>query len=735
MKLKNIFVIVFLFFSIVLKAQTISGYITSGNDTIIGAVVKVENVSIATQTDLHGFYKLNLKSEGSYTIKITAHGYDKFEKSIKVTSSNQQINFEIVSKILETNEVVVTGTMEEVSKSNSPVPVEIYNAKYFKGNPSPNLFDALQVINGVQPQLNCNVCNTGDIHINGMDGPYTMVLIDGMPIVSSLSTVYGLMGIPMNLVERIEVVKGPASTLYGSEAVAGLINIITKSPKTAPKLSLNGWTSSYQEYNFEGAKTFKVGKHFSLLSTNYFRYLNPKDDNKDNFTDMTLQHRISLFNKWQFTRAKNRKADIAIRYFYEDRWGGEMNWNSQFRGTDSVYGESIYTKRYEVIGQYDLPFNKERVTAQFSYNYHNQHSAYGNTWYLAQQHVGFAQILWHKNIGVRHKTLTGLSTRYTIYDDNTPATQGANKTPLPGLFIQDEIAITDKNTLLLGIRADYHNKHGLIYAPRANWKFSPRKNDIFRLSVGNGFRVVNVFTEDHAALTGSRSVEMVGELAPEKSWNANLNYNKFTNVSFGFITYDLSVFYTYFTNKIIPDYDTDPNKIIYSNINGYAVSKGVSLSIDCNTDFGLKANVGATLMDVYKVENKIKDRQVHSPPFMGTFNITYPYRKFTFSYTGNVYGPMLLPVLPNDYRPSYSPWFSIQNIQVSYQKNTKAIEWFVAVKNLLNFTPKDPIMRPFDPFDKRITENNPNNYSFDPTYTYASMQKIRLVVGVKWNLL
>ena len=86
MKLKNIFVIVFLFFSIVLKAQTISGYVTSGNDTIIGAVVKVENISVATQTDLHGFYKLNFKSEGSYTIKITAHGYDKFEKSVKVTS-------------------------------------------------------------------------------------------------------------------------------------------------------------------------------------------------------------------------------------------------------------------------------------------------------------------------------------------------------------------------------------------------------------------------------------------------------------------------------------------------------------------------------------------------------------------------------------------------------------------------------------------------------------------------
>ena len=110
----------------------------------------------------------------------------------------------------------------------SPIPVEVYSPAYFKKNPSPNIFESLQMVNGVQPQLNCNVCNTGDIHINGMEGPYTMILIDGMPIVSSLSTVYGLAGIPNSMVKRIEIVKGPASTLYGSEAVGGLINIITK---------------------------------------------------------------------------------------------------------------------------------------------------------------------------------------------------------------------------------------------------------------------------------------------------------------------------------------------------------------------------------------------------------------------------------------------------------------------------------------------------------------------------
>ena len=105
------------------------------------------------------------------------------------------------------------------------------------------------MVNGVQPQLNCNVCNTGDIHINGMEGPYTMLLIDGMPIVSSLSTVYGLSGIPNSMVKRIEVVKGPASTLYGSEAVGGLINIITKDASLSPRLKVDLSATSVQEYN------------------------------------------------------------------------------------------------------------------------------------------------------------------------------------------------------------------------------------------------------------------------------------------------------------------------------------------------------------------------------------------------------------------------------------------------------------------------------------------------------
>ena len=155
---------------------------------------------------------------------------------------------------------MITGTMREVSRPESPVPIEVYSHKFFRSNPAPNLFESLQYMNGIRPQLNCNVCNTGDIQINGMQGPYTMVLIDGMPIVSGLATVYGLSGIPQSLIERVEVVKGPASTLYGSEAVGGLINIITKKPTAAPVFSADIFSTSWAEINTDIAAKWKAEK-------------------------------------------------------------------------------------------------------------------------------------------------------------------------------------------------------------------------------------------------------------------------------------------------------------------------------------------------------------------------------------------------------------------------------------------------------------------------------------------
>ena len=160
------------------------------------------------------------------------------EKSVIIKDGTTPVlNFDLTNRKNNLNEVVVSGTLKEISRVESTVPVEVYNQSFFKKNPTPSIFEALQNVNGVRPQLNCSVCNSGDIHINGLEGAYTMILIDGMPIVSGLATTYGLSGIPNSLIERIEIVKGPASSLYGSEAVGGIVNIITKKPQNAPKFS------------------------------------------------------------------------------------------------------------------------------------------------------------------------------------------------------------------------------------------------------------------------------------------------------------------------------------------------------------------------------------------------------------------------------------------------------------------------------------------------------------------
>ncbi len=708
-------------------------------------------------TDSAGHFRFTSLHPGQYVLRASLVGFKGYEQKVEIPFTDR-IEIEMVSSENGLDEIVVSGTLSPMNKMDSPVPVEVYNRRFFKANPVPSVFEGLQLVNGVRPQLNCSVCNTGDIHINGLEGPYTMVLIDGMPIVSGLSSVYGLTGVPQGLIERVEIVKGPASALYGSEAVGGLVNIITRNFQSVPIVSADFSASGWGELNTEiGLKTGKK-KLTSLLGINHFYYGNPIDKNNDGFTDLTLQHRISIFNKWNLQRKENRIFSVAARYVYEDRWGGQTNWTPEFRGGDSVYGESIYTNRWELLGVWQAPV-KEDIKFFFSGNGHYQNAAYGTTHYLGKQYVAFGQLLWDKEISSRNKVLTGLVYRYIFYDDNTVATaesdslsKGISKpdmTQLPGAFVQWTTHLSETHTLLLGGRYDYNHIHGNVFTPRINWKWQDKhKRKVARLGAGNGYRVANVFTEDHAALTGARKLFFEDKLKPEKSWNINANYvHKFIINSGSVLSLDASAWYTYFSNRIVADYETNPNMIIYRNLSGYSESKGVSLSVDFLNEKGLTVNVGATWMDVAIFSGNVKTEQLLTGKFSATWIISYmfPGNKISLDYTGNLYSPMRLPLLgPLDPRPAYSSWFSIQNIQGTI-KMKKQIEIYGGVKNLFNFTPPaNSIARAHDPFDKEVSfdiqgqvipnQQNPNALTFDPTYVYASNQGIRWFAGLRWNI-
>jgi outer membrane receptor for ferrienterochelin and colicins len=745
--------------SVLAQIGTIRGHVTAADLPLQFASVLISGGTQGTQTDSTGNFNLKNLDPGHYTLVISAVGYKTTSKQVQLKLNESRfLEINLLSDATDLGDVVVSGTLKEVLKTESPVPVEVYTAKFFKANPTPSIFDALQNINGVRPQLNCNVCNTGDIHINGIEGPYTVVLIDGMPVVSGLSSVYGLSGIPQSLIERIEIVKGPASALYGSEAVGGLINIITKRPVMAPGISADVFITSWGEVNQDLSAKFKIGKKsVSLLGINYFNFQNTVDQNSDDFTDVTLQNRISVFNKWNISRKENRILSLAGRVVFEDRWGGDIRWNKTFRGGDSIYGESIYTKRWELFGLYQLPV-REKLTVQFSLNNHDQDSRYGTTAYIANQTVAFLQSTWDKKSG-NHDLLAGAGFRYNFFDDNTAATESKDstgritnqlaKTFLPGFFIQDEISIWRSHKILAGFRYDHNRIHGSIFSPRLNYKWNTLdKNTTLRVGIGNGYRVANVFAEDHAALTGSRSVEFLENLKPETSWNGNINFVKKFFLRVGpFIGLDATLFYTRFSNKIIADYETDPAKIIYKNLHGHAVSRGLSTNIDINFKSGLKILLGGTLLDVYKKENGIRTRQLFTEKFSGTWNVSYTIKNKNLSidYTGNVYSPMRLPLLNDlDPRRNFSPWWSIQNIQFT-RKFSNKFELYAGIKNLLNWTPNkgNPfiIARANDPFNKYVqydingksmaTPDNPYALVFDPSYVYAPNQGIRGFLGFR----
>ncbi|MBL7758017.1 MAG: TonB-dependent receptor, partial [Chitinophagaceae bacterium] len=216
-----------------------------------------------------------------------------------------------------------------------------------------------------------------------------------------------------------------------------------------------------------------------------------------------------------------------------------------------------------------------------------------------------------------------------------------------------------------------------------------------------------------------------------------------------------SAWYSHFTNQILADYDTDPQKIIYQNIDGYASSKGVTLNLELNIGHRFKGMAGTTIQQVMKHSRLQQGGWEHQRPVLTenwsgtwTFSYSFPAAGLTVDYTGNIYGPMRLPLIsPLDPRAPNSPVWSIQNIQLS-KKVVTGVELFAGVKNLLNWTPARStpflIARSHDPFDKQVqydgagqvlaTPGNPYALSFDPSYVYAPNQGLRVFAGLRWQI-
>ncbi|MEM1128605.1 MAG: TonB-dependent receptor [Bacteroidota bacterium] len=731
--------------SLAMAQAVLEGTVSTDGTPVPFANVGVRGTALGTAADLTGQYRLEGLPAGTHTLVVSAIGFSTVEQRVEVDAGGTYtVDVSLVETVVETDGVVVTGTMIETYVKDSPVKVDVVSPQYLEKIPTANVMEVLENVNGLYQQIDCAVCGTNNIRINGMDGPYTAVLIDGMPIMSSLATVYGLNGISPSLIQQVEVIKGPMSTLYGSEAMGGVINIITKNPLVAPRLSLNTFGTSDGELAADIGFVPSRGRLATLVSGTVFynnRYL---DENGDDFADLTLNTRVSLFGKATLAGADGRKRlDLSARYYHEDRLGGTEAFIDDFReslrGSDQVYGETIRTNRLEVVGSYHL-IPDQGLRLDVAFNDHDQDSYYGDANYQARQTTGFAQLVWPQQFNERHATLLGAAVRAQRYDDNTGATgvfdeagrllsNDPDERIIPGVFAQHEWVASDVLRLLGGLRVDYQEDYGVIPSPRASVKVTPSERTTLRMNAGTGFRIVNLFTEDHAAYTGARATVLLEDLEPERSVSGTVSLQQILPLGVNPLTVDLEGFYTLFTNKIEPNYDT-PGLIQYENLDGSATTRGLSLTLSQSfTTLPLTYTVGGTLMDVFVDQDGEQTPLEFAPDFQGVANLTYrlPY-DLALDYTMNLTGPMALPEYDAPFeRPGTSPTFSLHNLQLTKEVTLPSAtqgQVYLAVENVFDYRQEAPLIDPENPF-------GPN---FDTAYVYGPLQGRTFGMGLRLTL-
>lgn len=690
-----------------------------------GAPVRAARVLLgddpAVVTGADGRFALRGVQPGAHRLRITAIGFAPRELAVELPRDTVLGDVVLRASPVEVSDLVVTGTLAEVRLADSPVKVEVVARTALQRNLTTNLMESVRTLPGLREQVDCGVCYSNSISINGMEGAYTAVLIDGIPLLGALSTVYALNSLNPALLEQVEIVKGPASTLYGSEAMGGVVNVITRDPRTAPAWSLNSTASSHGELSLDAMARPMIGDGRLLLAGTVAHNDRFVDANGDAFSDLPLVTRVAAFAKWSDGTVSARRADVVARWWHEDRFGGVHGWTPADRGSSEVYGESIYTDRWELLGGFRPALLGDALRIDAALSHHEQDSYYGDQPYRARQSTWFAQAAWAPQALGRIRPLAGVTWRRQRYDDDTPATATVEDRSIPGVFAEGEFRLSPALHLLAGSRIDHHRAHGAIVSPRLALRWEAGPVTTVRLNAATGFRVVHLFTESHAALTGSREVVVAETLDPERS--VTVTASLATTLGWGALPLRLEAdaFVTRFSNRILPDYDTNPDQIIYRNLDGHALTRGLSFGLAADAPgVPVTFRLGGTWQRVVRTVQGVTSEVPFAPGFKGDFTVSWHSGERTLDWTGSVTSPMALPRIAG--RRDRSPWFTEQNLQVTMplKRTTFAT---IGVKNLFDTRQRDPLVGAADPFGP----------AFDTNHVWGPTQGWRLFVAVQWN--
>lgn len=534
--IKKIVLYIFPFlFSINLFSQPrnpqIEGYVFSDNKPLPGASVIIIGTSIGTKTNKEGYYKLENLPRGPFSLKASSIGYVPQEIEVKLKGhQTQRVDFDLKPEVLKMGNVVVTGTKTEHYIKDVPVRTEVITEREIESKNACNLYEALAGLSGIRVEQQCQYCNFSMVRMQGLGSEHTQVLIDGQPIYSGLAGVYGLQQMGTEDVSQIEVVKGAGSALYGSGAIAGAINIITKEPSSEPSTNIDIQFGNYNtnRYNILSSLRNKSGNIGAILfaqksTGNAIDETGPgitleevkqKDGISDRVASNLINAGFSLFvNNAIFN---NEKIILRGKYISERRYGGTII-NDYFKNPFTDGTENIFTDRYEVQLNYDKKFshssilnfsaayvlhNREATNDTYLMDYMDTHNGLTPDIremrpYLANEDL-LSFVLTFNHSLANHNFLAGIQFMDNLYDesgmyvvvDPTSSYYGksyksiANKSAKDlGLFLQDEWSITEKLMFVPGIRADKHISNESYSTDRQVFDFAFPQSEFDKISV------------------------------------------------------------------------------------------------------------------------------------------------------------------------------------------------------------------------------------------------------------
>ena len=678
---------------------------------IPNVTISVKGTLIATQTDASGHYFLKNLPEGKFTLEANMDGFRTISKSVVLhRDSTIEINFKLDPSDIDLDDAVVSANRIETKRRLAPTLVNVLGSKMFDLTQSTCLVQGLNFQPGVRTEDDCQNCGFTQVRINGLDGHYSQILINSRPIYSSLNGVYGLEQIPSNMIDRVEVVRGGGSALYGASAIGGTINVITKDPirnsasfgHTFMSLGHN----SFDNITMGNASLVTDNNKAGVYVFGQSRERKGYDYDRDGYTELPeLSNQTFGLNSFYRLSPYSR---IGVQYHstHEFRRGGNnLNMapheaNIAEQAEHNIQGGGI---NYD----FNAPNQKDKVNAYFSFQTTTRKSYYGGigegtpedmetaekaygrthdfTYVLGSQYVhSFPRLLFMPSdltLGVEynHDRLKDIILGYNH--------ELKQSTGIGSFFFQNEWK-NKQWSFLLGGRLDKHNLiNHVIFSPRVNVRFNPIDEINIRLSYASGFRAPQTFDEDlHVGVVGGeRLVTVLNKKLKEErsnSFSASVDlYHRFGSVQTNLL---IEGFYTDLNNVFAlrqldqPDaqgnivqerYNANGAKVYGLNIEGKAVlTKWVTLQAGFTLQ---KSTYDKAIAWNDEVPEQKYRKMMRTPEVYGYFTAAFmPINHLTVSASGNYTGAMLVghsagsgvdkPVVVN------TPHFATLNLKAAY---------------------------------------------------------------------